>query len=312
MCVIRSPFSAILNASGASRRVGFSQLKLADMHVERQTENFGEALRQLQRAGAVVADGVAFQIAKPVPVLLGKIEPTRDRDIAQGADVALDEVEAEKTHRPNERADVKIGFERVHDRHELVERVDPRTAGLDKRRHALIHADAVGVGEAERAISVDVNVDPSGREIAAGKIYDLCLRIDGSLTDRLDFPSAITTSATRSIPRCKSITWAFLRSSGGSPSCSRFEDIVTRPDQSIASLAKKRIAPRLFAGKRYAKSDMTTPDILRAFAPVSSGIMSHPQLLLARTCDCIGRRSHLYISQGFDIVCASAPQASRS
>ena len=101
-------------------------------------------------------------------MLSGEIEPPVDRDVAQGAHVALEEIEAEQAHGADERTAVEIGLERAHDCDELVERIDARTACLDEGGDAVIDADAVGIGEAERAVGVDVNVDPAGRQVVAG------------------------------------------------------------------------------------------------------------------------------------------------
>ena len=46
--------------------------------------------------------------------------------------------------------------------HELVEHPDSRPAGIDEGRHTLIDADGVRVGEAKRAVRMDVDVDPAG------------------------------------------------------------------------------------------------------------------------------------------------------
>ncbi len=162
------------------------QLELADVHVERQVEYFRKPFGELERSGAVFADGVAFQVTQQASVLLREIQPAVDGHIAEGPHIALDEIEAEKPHRPDERPDVEAGFERIHDRHELVERVDTGTACFDEGRHALIDPDAVRIGEAERAVGMDMKVDPARREIVAGEVDARHRRIDRSFAHRQD------------------------------------------------------------------------------------------------------------------------------
>ena len=78
-----------------------------------------------------------------------------------------------QAHRTDERAGKQAGLEMAEQFHELVEHADPRTAGVDETRHALIDADGIGIGKAERPIGVDVDVHPAGAQIVAGHIDDL-------------------------------------------------------------------------------------------------------------------------------------------
>src|SRR6185503_7652774 len=59
----------------------------------------------------------------------------------------------------------------VQEREEFLERADTGPAGLDEGRGALIDADRVRVGEAQRAVGVHVDVDPARAYVAAGDIH---------------------------------------------------------------------------------------------------------------------------------------------
>ena len=62
--------------------------------------------------------------------------------------------------------------------HELIEHADARTAGVDKARDALIDADRIGIGKAQRPVGVHVDVDPAGAQIVTGHIDDFGVRSD--------------------------------------------------------------------------------------------------------------------------------------
>ena len=95
-------------------------------------------------------------------MLLREIHPPRDRDIAERANAALDEIQSEQAHRPDECAGKQARFQVTKQFYELVEHADSRATGIDEGRHTLINADCVGIGEAKRAIGMNVNVDPAG------------------------------------------------------------------------------------------------------------------------------------------------------
>ena len=101
---------------------------------------------------------------------LGEIHPAGDRHVAERADIAFDEVQAEQAHRTDERTGIKAGLEMAEQLHELVEHADARPAGIDEARDALIDADRIGIGKAERAVGVNVDVDPAGADILPGYV----------------------------------------------------------------------------------------------------------------------------------------------
>ncbi len=153
------------------------ELVLPDMGVERQAEDFREPLGEPGRPAAIAAEGADLQVAHKAGMRLHEIEPVGDRHIRDRAHIAFDEVEAQDAERPQIRPGVKAGDRApAQQREELVERADAGTARLHIRRHALIDANAVGIGEAERAVDVDVDVDPARGQVAAGEIDYLRIR----------------------------------------------------------------------------------------------------------------------------------------
>ena len=80
----------------------------------------------------------------------------------------------------------QAGLEMAEQFHELIEHADPRATGVDETRHALIDADGVGIGEAQRPIGVDMDVHPAGAQIVAGHIDDLGAGRGFARTDMLD------------------------------------------------------------------------------------------------------------------------------
>ena len=83
-------------------------LILADMAVERHADDLGQALAHLERPCAVAAERRHFQIAHQARMVGHEIDPLRDREIHQAADVALDELGADNAHRPDIRPGVEI------------------------------------------------------------------------------------------------------------------------------------------------------------------------------------------------------------
>ena len=138
-------------------------LILADMAVERHADDLGQALAHLERPGAVAAERRHFQVAHEAGMVGHEIDPLRDRKIHQAADVALDELGADNAHRPDIRPGVELrdGMA-AQQRREFVHHPDARAAGVDIARHALADADAVRIGEAQRPVGVDVDIEPSG------------------------------------------------------------------------------------------------------------------------------------------------------
>ena len=63
---------------------------------------------------------------------------------------------------------------------ELVHHVDTGTAAVDVSGHALRDADAVGIGEAERPVGMDVNVYPTRAQHVPIEIDDLRPRWNGT------------------------------------------------------------------------------------------------------------------------------------
>src|SRR5262245_26742657 len=148
------------------------KLELSDVHVERKVEDFGKSLSELQSARTIIANRVALDVAKHVAMFFGKVHPAGDRNVAECTDIALDEIQAKQAHRTNEGARIKTGFKIAQERHELVEHADTRTARVDKAGDALIHANRIRIGKAQRAVGVHVDVDPASAEILSGNVND--------------------------------------------------------------------------------------------------------------------------------------------
>ena len=174
------------------------KLMLADMGVERQVEDFREALADLGRPIAIAAERADLDVAQQARMRLLEVEPIGDRNVGQRADIGFDEVQTEDAERPNVRAGIKRGLGLAFEqRQELVERADAGSAGLDIGRHALADADAVGIGKAQSSIDVNVNVDPARREVRAREIDGLDIGrktgdrpdlavLDGDILDAVD------------------------------------------------------------------------------------------------------------------------------
>src|SRR5262249_14205702 len=108
------------------------ELVLADMGVERQAESLGEALGELGRTIAVAAERAALEVTYQARMRLLEIEPVGDRNVGDGADVALDEVQAENAERPQVRPGVEARYRvPAEQREEFIERADAGTAGFD-------------------------------------------------------------------------------------------------------------------------------------------------------------------------------------
>jgi hypothetical protein len=91
---VRNHVARLGNAErfGCKQMLGVLHLELANVHVERKVEDLREPLGELQRAGAVVADCVAFDVTQHVAMFFGEVDPLGDRHVAERAHVALDEV----------------------------------------------------------------------------------------------------------------------------------------------------------------------------------------------------------------------------
>ena len=92
------------------RLVARLKLMLADMRVERQIEDFREPLADLGRAIAVAAEGTHLDVAQQTGMRFLEIQPVRNRDVGDGADVGFDEVQAEDAERPDVRPGIETGF----------------------------------------------------------------------------------------------------------------------------------------------------------------------------------------------------------
>ena len=176
-----------VEADDIRSRMVFLNPVFADMEIKRNADQFGNALAHVKRYGPHQAIGAGLEIADETRMVRHPILPAGDRDGVETANLILDIAQSDDAEGMEVGPRIEAGnrLPAAQQSIEFVEGADTRPAGIDHRGDALIDADAVGVAKSQRAISVDMQIDPTGTDIETAKIDYLTIA-GRNLADRLD------------------------------------------------------------------------------------------------------------------------------
>src|SRR5262249_24546489 len=89
-------------------------------------------------------------------------------------------------HRDKQRDILEVVLHTTQQLHELVQHADAWTASVHKRCNALTDTNRIGIGKAQRAIGMHVDIDPSGTKIMTGHIDDFRILAKLARPDKLN------------------------------------------------------------------------------------------------------------------------------